>query len=1004
MIRSAGATTLWSIALCMFWATAVTAQVPPDESWRSLETAHFRVTFPAELEALARRAGERAERAYASLSERFVDPPDGRIEVLLTDHSDQSNGFANALPFNRITVFVRPPMEGFNSTHFDDWLELVVIHEMVHVFHLDRTGPMGSVVRSVLGRSSADWPAFPGYDVPTWIGEGMATYYESALTESGRVSGSFHDMVLRTAILEGGFEGPDQVSGLSPNWPAGSRVYAYGASFLDHLLNAYGEERMGELVDAVSRQMIPWRIESGAKDAFGVGFSEAWSAWQAELEVDYRTQVDALAALAPLTHGEPIARDGRRVLFPEVSFDGTRLAYLRSDGRTDIQLRVANPDGSGSRKVTRLNSVADWTWLPDGDVLAAEQEFTDPFRVRSDLVRVDAEGREHWVTRGARLQHPTVSPDGRSAVAVQDGGGTNRLVRVDLSTGEIEPLTEFVAAEHWAYPAWSPDGRWIAVSRWSPGALYDLFVLDSEGRIVHQVTDDRAIDQAATWTPDGGHLLWSSDRSGIPNLYAVSVDAASGAPGPLRQVTNMLGGSAYPSVDPVGEWIYFSSYHMHGWDVERIRFDPDSWFRPFAVRDGFTSGGESAARLFARQVSGDSYPYSALQTLRPRSWEPIYRSGVTLQDQDVLRPGLGARIEGEDLVGRHSYSVEGVFRRSGRTELGASYTYSGMGNPFLGLSFRQGHEITGPFDVEAETGDTLTVFLAERERALRGALTLVRQRMRTRTAASFSAAHIWEKFGVLDESLDESSFPLSRLRRRLSEVSTTLSYSSARSYAFSTTAEDGYGAFLRLRARHELSLRSSRRGVAGLDRGFREVAGQVRGYHAFSGLGFSRHVFAWRASFGGAFGPGADRFHFDVGGAQGQLEDLTGFELFGGTPLFFPVRGYHKGQRTGRHAWTASAEYRFPILNVHKGWGFFPLHIDRVSGALFVDGGNAWGDSRPDINLLNPRKPALGAMGAELQISVLALFNTRLFFRLGAALTLNDESDAPFYLRLGTAF
>ncbi len=995
--------TLCSVILGALWTSAGGGQVPPDEDWRSLETAHFRVTFPADLEDVSRRAGERAERAYAYLSERLLDPPGGRIELLLTDHADRSNGFANALPYNRITVFVRPPMGGFNSTHFDDWLETVVTHELVHVFHLDHAGPLGSLVRAVLGRSSADWPAFPGYDVPAWIGEGMATYYESALTESGRVNGSFHDMVLRTAILEDGFEGPDQVSGLSPNWPAGSRVYVYGASFFDHMLAAYGEERMGEFVDAIARQIVPWRIESGAKDAFGIGFREAWSVWRDELETRYRGQADALAAHAPLTRGEPVAQAGRRALFPEVSLDGTRLAYLRSDGRSDIQIRVANPDGSDSRKLTRVNSVADWTWLPDGQVLVAEQEYTDPYRIRSDLVRVDQDGEEHWVTRGARLAQPTVSPDGRYAVAVQDGSGTNRLVRVDLTTGAVEPLTESVATEHWALPSWSPDGRWIAASRWSPGAFYDVFLLDVEGRIVHRITNDRATDQAATWSPDG-QLLWSSDRSGIPNLYAVSIDPVSGAPGPLRQVTNMLGGSSYPSVDPSGAWIYFSSYHAHGWDVERIRYDPGSWFDPLPMKVGFTRGGDAAADLFARQVSGQSRPYRALETLLPRSWEPIYTSAVKREGREVLRPGYGVRIDGQDLVGRHSYGAEAVVRESGRTDVDLAYTYSGRGNPFLGLSLGQDHAMTGPLDFEAESGDTLQMFIAQRDRAMRGSVTLVRQRIRTSTALSFSAAHIWQQLDVFDENLDASTVTLSRPERRLGEVSTTASFNNARSFAYSTTAEAGVGGFLRLRARHELSLLSEMRGVPGIDRSFREVSGRVRGYHAFSGPGFSRHVFAWRASAGGAFGPGANGFHFDVGGAQGRTEDLTGLELFGGTPLLLPVRGYFQGQRSGRYAWTASAEYRFPILNVHKGWGFFPLHVDRVSGALFADTGNAWGDADPAIDQLNPRRSTLGSVGAELQISVLALFNTRLFFRLGAALTLNDEADDPLYLRLGTAF
>ncbi len=93
------------ILLCFLAAGGagpVTAQVPPDESWRSLETSHFRVTFPEGMDPLARRAAARAERAFEALSEVFLDPPSGLIQLLLTDHTETSNGLANAVPYNRI--------------------------------------------------------------------------------------------------------------------------------------------------------------------------------------------------------------------------------------------------------------------------------------------------------------------------------------------------------------------------------------------------------------------------------------------------------------------------------------------------------------------------------------------------------------------------------------------------------------------------------------------------------------------------------------------------------------------------------------------------------------------------------------------------------------------------------------------------------------------------------------------------------------------------------------
>ena len=134
-------------------------QVPPDESWRSLETSHFRVTFPEGMDPLARRAAFQAERAFEALSEVFLDPPGGLIELLLTDHTETSNGFATAVPFNRIIVYVRPPMEGGGLSHFDEWMEVVIKHELVHVFQLDYTGPPRipdpKCIRS-LGRRMAD--------------------------------------------------------------------------------------------------------------------------------------------------------------------------------------------------------------------------------------------------------------------------------------------------------------------------------------------------------------------------------------------------------------------------------------------------------------------------------------------------------------------------------------------------------------------------------------------------------------------------------------------------------------------------------------------------------------------------------------------------------------------------------------------------------------------------------------------------------------------------------
>ena len=43
-------------------------------------------------------------------------------------------------------------MDGGSIPYFDDWLELVITHELVHTFHFEMAGPRGKVARRVFGR------------------------------------------------------------------------------------------------------------------------------------------------------------------------------------------------------------------------------------------------------------------------------------------------------------------------------------------------------------------------------------------------------------------------------------------------------------------------------------------------------------------------------------------------------------------------------------------------------------------------------------------------------------------------------------------------------------------------------------------------------------------------------------------------------------------------------------------------------------------------------------
>src|SRR5690606_17435029 len=153
--------------------------------------------------------------------------------------------------------------------------------------------------------------------------------------------------------------------------------------------------------------------------------------------------------------------------------------------------------------------------------------------------------------------------------------------------------------------------------------------------VVREITADRAVDAGPAWSPDGRYVIFSSDRSGIPNLFAADLQPEDDSVR-LFQVTNVLTGAFDPDVSPDGRWLYFAAYHWDSYHMTRIPFDPSTWRDPEpldarsliaerAAPAGFGAYPASdAAAATGAPAAGESRPYSPWPTLRPRAWEPLW--------------------------------------------------------------------------------------------------------------------------------------------------------------------------------------------------------------------------------------------------------------------------------------------------------------------------------------------------------------------------------------------
>ena len=600
------------------------------------------------------------------------------------------------------------------------------------------------------------------------------------------------------------------------------------------------------------------------------------------------------------------------------------------------------------------------------------------------------------VTNGARLTAPSAGP-GEWAVAVSEGEGTNGLARFNTRTGAVETLVHPEAGVYWAFPAVSPDGRWIAATRWK-GGYHDVVILNADGSFARQVTHDRALDFAPAWSADGQWLVWSSDRTGILNVFAARVD--SGQTEPPVMLTNVRTGAAWPSVDPSGQWLYFSGYHVDGWEIERIPFDPAA--APPAPQFNSDSTHTAAGMLAAEVATTANEPrapaggqiraYSPMQTLLPRYWVPFGTVSLSGAGTDakprtkVLGSSVGAFTSGVDLVGRHAYNVgTRIFLPTGGYAGGRaagflSYGYAGLGNPTLGLLLLQNwdEELVRVRD-EGSDAPADTTFILERSRRAAVSMTLARPRAWSSFSITLSGGLLREDREALDSALQPAD--LSKFdspHSTLGEVTARFSASTARSHAFQMGRAAGVSFSAHATRRVDLA------GEPSDDRSVDAIVGDFRTYAKLPGGGFAAPVLALRASAGAARGPDSGRGYFKVGGSARRD---------------FPVRGYEGAQRSGRRAWAASLELRLPAALVNRAIRTPLLHFDRAFLTLFADAGNAWGrDNSPQ----ETPKPLLSA-GAEF-VYDLGILYVPFRFRIGAAYGFTNPKGAVPHLHLGTSF
>jgi TolB protein len=139
------------------------------------------------------------------------------------------------------------------------------------------------------------------------------------------------------------------------------------------------------------------------------------------------------------------------------------------------------------------------------------------------LIVADADGENQRLVLESRypLMSPSWSPDGQWLTYVSFENKRSAIWVQLVRTGERRHVSARAGIN--GAPAYSPDGKKLALTLGGSNGNPEIYILDLQTQSLSRITNDPAIDTEPTWAPDGKSLYFTSDRAGGPQIYRIGI-------------------------------------------------------------------------------------------------------------------------------------------------------------------------------------------------------------------------------------------------------------------------------------------------------------------------------------------------------------------------------------------------------------------------------------------------------------------------------------------------
>lgn len=453
---------LFALLLVLFMTGSATAQYFGQNKMRYkklnfkvYDTPHFNIYYYLKNDSVMRWLAKEAEVWYDMHQQVFQDTFIRKNPIILYNNHPE---FQQTTAINgEISVGTGGVTEAFKQRVVMPLMQInqqtrhVLGHEMVHAFQY----------RVIMEGNDSTRLENIG-NIPLWMIEGMAEYFSIGKKDA------FTAMWLRDAYLHKDIPSLKQMTEQSYDY----FPYRYGQAFWSFIGSTYGDT----VIMPLFYETAKYGYEFAMRRVFGYDAQTMSTLWRNSIEQAYRN-------LGKDTTTRPIginlinARNaGSMNVSPSISPNGKYVVYLSEQDLFSIDLYLA--DASTGKRIRKLGSKLTNKDIDEFSFLESAGSF---------------------------------SPDSRKFAFSVFSQGKNKLMIVDVETGNpvlVEAMGDIV---EFANIAWAPDGETVVFSGLVEGQS-DLYTYNIKTKELKQLTNDPYSDYQPNYSKDGKYIVFSTDR------------------------------------------------------------------------------------------------------------------------------------------------------------------------------------------------------------------------------------------------------------------------------------------------------------------------------------------------------------------------------------------------------------------------------------------------------------------------------------------------------------